>query len=145
MTAAHTSLRSWLRHLAASDRLAAIRPGVALEHELAAIAKRLDGRQAALFPRPGGHSIPVVSGFMSRRSWIAEAMGVPEARLLQHFRAAAEKPLPWREVTSPSDFSRATASWVSLGRFSRQNSHACTPVATGRRISMKKQRLRRMK
>ena len=98
MTAAHTSLRSWLRHLAASDRLAAIRPGVALEHELAAIAKRLDGRQAALFPRPGGHSIPVVSGFMSRRAWIAEAMGVPEARLLSQFRAAAENPLPWREV-----------------------------------------------
>jgi 2,5-furandicarboxylate decarboxylase 1 len=96
--AAHTSLRGWLRHLAASDRLAAIRPGVALEHELAAIAKRLDGRQAALFPRPSGHPIPVVSGFMSQRSWIAEAMGVPEARLLQQFRAAAEKPLAWREV-----------------------------------------------
>lgn len=98
MTAAHTSLRGWLRHLAASNRLAAIRPGVALEHELAAIAKRLDGRQAALFPRPSGHPIPVVSGFMSQRSWIAEAMGVPEARLLQQFRAAAEKPLAWHEV-----------------------------------------------
>lgn len=98
MTAAHTSLRGWLRHLAASDRLAAIRPGVALKHELAAIAKRLDGRQAVLFPRPSGHPIPVVSGFMSKRSWIAEAMGVPEASLLQQFRAAAERPLAWHEV-----------------------------------------------
>ena len=48
----HTSLREWLRHLAATDRLATLRPGVALEHELAAIAKRLDGVQATLFPAP---------------------------------------------------------------------------------------------
>lgn len=98
MTTPCTSLRAWLRHLAQTDRLAALRPGVKLEHELAAIAKRLDGRQAAYFPQPGGHAIPVVSGFMSRRSWIAEAMGVPEAQLLQRFRAAADRPLPWREV-----------------------------------------------
>lgn len=95
---AFTSLRGWLRHLAATDRLAQIRPGVGLTHELAAIAKRLDGTQAALFPHPGGHPMPVVSGFMSRRAWIAEAMGVPDAQLLQRFRAAAERPLPWREV-----------------------------------------------
>ena len=47
----HTSLRGWLRHLGETDRLVAIRPGVALKHELAAIAKRLDGRQAAYFPQ----------------------------------------------------------------------------------------------
>ncbi len=93
-----TSLRGWLRHLAATDRLATIRSGVALKHELAAIAKRLDGRQAALFPQPGGQAMPVVSGFMSRRAWIAEAMGVPEAELLQRFREAADRPLPWHEV-----------------------------------------------
>lgn len=92
------SLRDWLRHLAATDRLARIRDGVALEHELAAIAKRLDGRQATLFPKPGGHSIPVVSGFMSRRAWIAEAMGVAESEVLTRFRLAADKPLPWREI-----------------------------------------------
>ncbi len=92
------SLRDWLRHLAATDRLVAIREGVALEHELAAIAKRLDGRQAALFIRPGGHAIPVVSGFMARREWIAEAMGVPQGELLARFSRAAAEPLPWREV-----------------------------------------------
>ena len=75
----HTSLRDWLRHLAATDRLATLRPGVSLQHELAAIAKRLDGVQAAFFPQPGGHSMPVVSGFMSKRAWIAEAMGVTES------------------------------------------------------------------
>jgi len=94
----HTTLRGWLRHLAQTDRLATIRPGVALKHELAAIAKRLDGECAALFPRPDGHPVPVVSGFMSRRDWIAEAMGVPDAQLLRRFRDAAEKPLPWCEV-----------------------------------------------
>jgi 2,5-furandicarboxylate decarboxylase 1 len=96
----HTTLRGWLQHLAATDRLARLQPGVKLKHQLAAIAKRLDGQQAAFFPQPDGHAVPVVSGFMSRRSWIAEAMGVPEAELLQRFRTAADKPLPWREVAA---------------------------------------------
>jgi 2,5-furandicarboxylate decarboxylase 1 len=94
-------LRRWLDHLRQTQRLAVIREGVPLAHRLAAIAKRLDGRQAAFFPRPGGtHEIPVVSGFMSRRAWIAEAMAVPENELLQRFRQAVEHPLPWREVPS---------------------------------------------
>ena len=97
---AFTDLRDWLRHLAATDRLATMKPGVALEYQLAAIAKRLDGKQAAWFPQPGGHAVPVVSGFMSRRAWIAEAMGVAESDLLTRFRAAAEAPLPWREVAA---------------------------------------------
>jgi len=94
------TLRSWLRHLDRTGRLAVARPGIALKHELAAVAKRLDARQAVLFPDPGGHAIPVVSGFMSRRSWLAEAMGVDEAGLLRAFQTAAENPVPWREVPS---------------------------------------------
>jgi hypothetical protein len=43
------SLRDWLDHLAARDRLTVVRPGTALRFELAAVAKRLDGRRAALF------------------------------------------------------------------------------------------------
>lgn len=92
------TLRSWLKRLAASDRLAVVREHVALEHRLAAIAKNLDGSKAAFFPRPGGHAMPIVSGFMSRREWIAEAMNVPESELLASFRHAAEHPIPWREV-----------------------------------------------
>ena len=92
------SLRAWLKHLAATDRLAVIAGGQPLEHGLAAIAKRLDGRQAAYFPRPGGHAIPIVSGFIAKRAWIAEAMGVPESGLLETFRRAAESPIAWREV-----------------------------------------------
>jgi 2,5-furandicarboxylate decarboxylase 1 len=94
------SLRGWLKHLAATDRLAVIKDNQSLKHGLAAIAKRLDGRQAAFFPHPDGHAIPIVSGFISKRAWIAEAMGVPESELLDTFRNAAENPLPWREVAS---------------------------------------------
>src|SRR5437867_11072925 len=94
----YRTLRSWLQHLADTDRLAIAREGKSLEYELAAIAKRLDRQKAVLFPKPGGHSMPVVSGFMSRRDWIAEAMGVSESEVLARFRHAAENPLPWKEV-----------------------------------------------
>lgn len=92
------SLRGWLRHLAATGRLALAREGVALEFELAAIAKNLDGRQAVLFPKPDKYAVPVVSGHVAARAWIAEAMGVDEAGLLAAFRDASEHPTPWKEV-----------------------------------------------
>ncbi|MDB5855447.1 MAG: 3-octaprenyl-4-hydroxybenzoate carboxy-lyase [Herminiimonas sp.] len=92
------TLRSWLKRLADTDRLAVARPGVNLKHQLAAIAKRMDGSKAVLFPTPGGHAMPVVSGFMCRRDWIAEAMQVNESELLQAYRHAADNPLPWEEV-----------------------------------------------
>src|ERR1700712_2915195 len=76
------SLRGWLAHLSATGRVATIAKSVSLKHELAAIAKRLDGTQAAVFLAPGDHTVPVVSGFMSKRAWIAEAMGVAEKDLL---------------------------------------------------------------
>ncbi|VFR17051.1 3-polyprenyl-4-hydroxybenzoate carboxy-lyase [plant metagenome] len=97
----HTDFRRWLAHLQDTGRLAVAREGVALTHELAAIAKRMDGQKAVYFPRPGGAKVPVVSGFMSRRGWIAEAMGVPQSGLLDAFRRAAEAPLAWREVQDP--------------------------------------------
>ena len=93
-----TSLRDWLDHLAARDRLAVIRPGVPLKYELAAIAKRLDGAKATLFPRPGDHAVPVLSGLVSDRQWIAEAMGVEPGEVLERFQEAALNPLPWQEV-----------------------------------------------
>ncbi len=98
--AAVTTLRDWLDHLAAHDRLAVMRPGVGLRHELAAISKRLDGERASFFPQPGGHDVAVVSGLLGARGWIAEAMGVPGSEVLAHFAAAAANPLPWREVTN---------------------------------------------
>src|SRR5262249_6638797 len=77
------TLRDWLDRLAAQDRLAIAKAGVDLRFELAAIAKRLDGRRATLFPRPGHHGIPVVSGLVSDRNWIADAMGVEPSELLE--------------------------------------------------------------
>ena len=92
------SLRGWLKHLAASGRLAVAREGVSLEYELAAIAKKLDGKQAVLFPRPAGYAVPVVSGHVASRHWIAEAMGTTDAGLLACFRDASEHPTPWKEI-----------------------------------------------
>ncbi|MGD9920583.1 MAG: UbiD family decarboxylase [Pseudorhodoplanes sp.] len=93
-----TTLRGWLDHLAASGRLAVARPDLALSFEIAAVAKRLDGRKATLFPRPGGHPIAVVSGLVSDRQWIAEAMGVEPHEVLARFQEAVLHPLPCREV-----------------------------------------------
>ena len=99
----YRTLRSWLDRLQATDRLAVARPGVSLDFTLAALAKRWDARKAVLFPAPLGldgrrHEIPVVSGLVSDRGWIAEAMGVEPDAVLDRFRAAAERPLPWKEV-----------------------------------------------
>lgn len=102
--AAHTSprpvrsLRAWLDHLAAHDRLAVAQPDVSLRFELSAIAKRLDGRKATLFPRPSGHPMPVISGLVSSRQWIADAMGVEPKDVLARFRHAATHPLAWEET-----------------------------------------------
>jgi 2,5-furandicarboxylate decarboxylase 1 len=93
-----TTLRDWLDHLAARDRLAVIRPGTALRFELAAIAKRLDGHKATIFPRPGNHPMPVLSGLVSHRQWIADAMGVEASEVLARFQDAALNPVPWEEV-----------------------------------------------
>jgi 2,5-furandicarboxylate decarboxylase 1 len=95
-----TSLRDWLDHLAAHDRLAIIREGVALHHELAAIAKRFDGRRATLFPKPDGHPVPVVSGLVSNRTWIADAMAVEPDQVLTRFQRAALNPIAWKETKS---------------------------------------------
>jgi 2,5-furandicarboxylate decarboxylase 1 len=96
------SLRHWLAWLARSDRLVVAPRGVRLKHELAAIAKRLDGRKAVLFPAPDGHAVPVVSGFFSRREWLAEAMGVGNADVIAAYQRAVANPLPWREVAQPA-------------------------------------------
>lgn len=99
------SLRDWLDHLAAHGRLAVLKPNVGLKFEVAAYAKRLDGLRATVFPKPlddkiGGHPIPVVSGLVSDRGWMAEAMGVEPSEMLTRFQDAAENPVPWQEVSS---------------------------------------------
>jgi 2,5-furandicarboxylate decarboxylase 1 len=92
------TLRDWLDRLAATGRLSVMRPGIDLVHQLAAVANRLDGRTASFFPHPGGHPGSVVSGLVSSRAWMAEALGVPQSDLVRHMQHAAANPLPWREV-----------------------------------------------
>jgi 2,5-furandicarboxylate decarboxylase 1 len=94
------SLRDWLDRLAGDGRLAIARPGIGLRHETAAVANRLDGRQASLFPQPGGHPGTIVSGLVSSRTWMAEALGTTQERLVAHFQQAAAQPLPWHERDS---------------------------------------------
>ncbi len=87
------TLRDWLEHLDRHGRLAVIRPETGLRYELAAIAKRMDGQRATFFPRPGGNSIPVLSGIVSDRQWIADAMGVEANEVLASFQEAALNPI----------------------------------------------------
>jgi 2,5-furandicarboxylate decarboxylase 1 len=92
------TLRHWLDHLEKHDRLAVIHPRARLQHEIAAIAKRVDGEKATVFPRPDGHAIPVISGLISDRRWMAEAMGVEPHEVLTRFQEAALNTIPWQEV-----------------------------------------------
>ncbi|BDC44365.1 hypothetical protein PTKU15_76620 [Paraburkholderia terrae] len=118
------TLRGWLTHLARTGRLATIDRPVALEHELAAVAKRLDGTQAAFFTQPGGLDVPVVSGFMSKRSWIAEAMGVEEHALLARFRDAADAPIASQPVA------RGEAACQQIVHTDAIDLHALLPIPT---------------
>lgn len=92
-------LRTWLDRLQATGRLALTDPGIALRFGVAGVANRLDGRQAALFPRPGGHQVPIVSGLLSQRSWMAEAAGVAERDLVPRFQQACRDPVPYQEIS----------------------------------------------
>jgi len=112
----YDTLRGWLGHLRKTGRIAHIEREVALTHQLAAIAKKLDGHQAAYFSHPKGHDMPVVSGFMSRRSWIAEALDVPESSLLETFRRASERPRACALVSTPSCQEIQIKKQIDLGR-----------------------------
>ncbi|MCH9671390.1 MAG: UbiD family decarboxylase [Gammaproteobacteria bacterium] len=94
------SLRDWLTHLEQTGRVARSRPGIPLKFTLAALAKRLDGIKATVFPEPGGHAVSIVSGLVSDRQWIAEVLGVDASEVVNAYRRAAEHPLPWKEVPS---------------------------------------------
>jgi 2,5-furandicarboxylate decarboxylase 1 len=75
------------------------RNGVSLIDQLAAVSKRLELERAVVFPRPGGHSMTVVSNLFVDRGWIADSIGVPTEDLLTRFQQAVRQPLPWIEVT----------------------------------------------
>lgn len=93
-----SSLRGWLDHLRQQGRLRLACPGLGLRFELAGVANRLDGTAASIFPEPGGHRVPVVSGLVSRREWMAEAMGVDQRDLLARFEDSCSNPVAPTEV-----------------------------------------------
>ncbi|MEA2689521.1 MAG: 2,5-furandicarboxylate decarboxylase 1, partial [Candidatus Eremiobacteraeota bacterium] len=86
------SLRTWLDDLQAAGKLDVVDKTVDLRYELAAIAKRLDGR-AVVFTSVAGHAMPVVSGIVSTRAMIAGACGCDERELVRRFAAAVAQPL----------------------------------------------------
>lgn len=94
------TLRGWLDRLQETDRLAVARPSVDVRFGVAGVANRLDGRSASIFPTPSGHSVPIVSGLLSDRAWMAEAMGVAQDELLARFQSACLEPVASIEVTS---------------------------------------------
>ncbi|MDI9258720.1 UbiD family decarboxylase [Alicyclobacillus sendaiensis] len=101
---AFSSFRAWLEHLRNTGRLVDVEVEVNLRYEVAAIAKRLDGRKAVLFHRPSGVNVPVASGVVSHRRWIAEALGCTLHDLVHRFRAACDQPMPVvrvREANAP--------------------------------------------
>ncbi|MAI45438.1 MAG: UbiD family decarboxylase [Hyphomicrobiaceae bacterium TMED74] len=98
---AFLDLRSWLKHLDQQDRLDILKPGRQLEFEVAGIANRWDGRKATVFPQLGNRDGVIVSGLLSQRHWMAEALGTTESELLSRFQGALAKPLPWKEVANP--------------------------------------------
>ena len=92
------SLREWLDHLQRTDRLAVAKPGLSLRHEIAGVANRMDGRKATLFPKAGGQDGTVVSGIVSDRNWMAEALGIAPGELVSRFGKASAEPLAWKEL-----------------------------------------------
>jgi 2,5-furandicarboxylate decarboxylase 1 len=92
-------LRDWLFRLEQTDRLAIAHPGVDLTFELAGIANRYDGTRALVAPGPKGHPQGVViSGLLSRREWMAEALGIASEDLLPVFQRAAMNPIAPVEI-----------------------------------------------
>jgi 2,5-furandicarboxylate decarboxylase 1 len=89
-----STLRGWLEHLRSEGRLSMARPGVELKFGVAGVANRLDGRSASIFPSPSGHPVPIVSGLLSDRAWMAEAVGVPQEELLARYQDACLNPVP---------------------------------------------------
>lgn len=92
------TLRTWLEYLQSTDRLAVIEKQVHLEYEIAAVAKKLDGRKAAYFTRVEDYRVPVVSGICSTREQFAEALETDQFGLIPKFTDAVNSPLPCRQV-----------------------------------------------
>lgn len=92
------TLRGWLDRLQVTGRLALAAPGMDLRFGVAGLANRLDGTSATVFPLPGGHHVPIVSGLLSQRAWMAESLGVEQSGLIDRFQEACAAPILSAEV-----------------------------------------------
>ncbi len=86
------SLREWLEILREDGNLATVSRPVDLVHELAAVAKKADGKCCLLFENVRGTTMPVVAGTASSREMFARALGVPVAELIEKFSKAQSNP-----------------------------------------------------
>ncbi|MED1644415.1 UbiD family decarboxylase [Brevibacillus agri] len=92
------TLRTWLDYLQSKGRLAVIDKPVRLKYEVAAIAKKLDGKQASYFTQVEDYSVPVVSGICSTREDFAEALETDLYGLIPKFTQAVASPIPCQLV-----------------------------------------------
>ena len=92
------TFRTWLEYLQSTGRLAVVDKKVSLQFELAAIAKKLDGKQAVYFSQVEDYSIPVVSGICSTRKDFAEALETDLYGMIPKFNQAVAAPIPCRLV-----------------------------------------------
>ncbi|WP_425416951.1 UbiD family decarboxylase [Oricola indica] len=105
-------LRDWLINLEHSGRLAVARDNLDLNFEVAGIANRLDGKRASIFPHPSGHRGTVISGLLSNRAWMAEALGTTQDKLIKTFQNSVREPIapvvvseaPCREIVHEGNF-----------------------------------------
>ncbi|WP_371372870.1 UbiD family decarboxylase [Sporomusa aerivorans] len=87
-----TSLRDWLAFLEQETYLKTVTKKVNLQHELAALGKKADGKYALKFTNTG-RDMPVVTGFAGNRALMAKAMGVEVEKAAEHFSWAQTNPL----------------------------------------------------
>ncbi len=70
-------LHACIAFLEKRSRLVRVRSEVASRFELAAIAKRFEGREAVLFERVSGSEFPVLTGLLWNRGTVGELFGMP--------------------------------------------------------------------
>jgi 2,5-furandicarboxylate decarboxylase 1 len=112
-----TSMRQWLEVLAEEKLLRVVSRKVSLQHELAAVGKKADGRWAVQFNHPEDFDIPVVTGIAGSRALLAKAMGVAVACASEHFSWAQAHPSACKIVESASaPVKQVVTAPVDLGR-----------------------------
>ncbi|MGA2961568.1 MAG: UbiD family decarboxylase [Candidatus Korobacteraceae bacterium] len=112
-----TSMRQWLAVLAEEKLLKVVNRKVSLQHELAAVGKRADGRWALQFNHPEDFDIPVVTGIAGSRALIAKAMRVAVPCVSEHFFWAQTHPSACETVDRASaPVKEVITTAVDLGR-----------------------------